>query len=306
VNRPPHDPQPIASRMAARARALTLERLRALRSGLGACPEADLLRRLELRIVRKDLDLPRFPDVAILLSRTMAEPNLTVPRIVEVVRQDPEVVHQVVAAASTSHFARSPKTLDQAIVRMGLARVWKVGVGQALERVAFLVPHQQEAVAALRDRGLFIGELAERLAGEGRGPHYMAGLFEPVGEMLVHRDAPPSRSGRAPAAAFVRRLAADVRQLLSFLAVCEWGIGDECASAIWFHGDPSRAPEAFRRTAALVAVAERTVAVVADEARPCPGLPALLAAIDREALGIEGLVELAREVGDELRGRQAA
>lgn len=296
----------ISSRLAARARALTLERVRKLRAGLGDCPEADLLRRIELRILRKDLDLPRFPDVAILLSKTMAAPNLTVNKIVEVVRQDPEVVHQVVAAASTSHFSKSPKTLDQAIVRMGLDRVWKVGVGQALARVAFLVPHQQEAVAALRDRGLLIGEVAERLSGEGRGPHYMAGLFEPVGEMLVHRDAPPNKRGRAPAAAFVRRLADDLRQLLSFLAVCEWGIGDECASAIWFHGDPSRAPEAFQRTAALLAVAERAVAVVADEARPCPRLPELLGSLGQQRLGVEGLIELTSEVRAELTGRMAA
>ena len=300
------DERLISSQLAARARALTLQRIRALRTGLGSCPEADLLRRLELRIARKDLDLPRFPDVAILLSKTMAQPNLTVGRIVEVVRQDPEVVHQVIAAASTSHFSKSPKTLDQAIVRMGLDRVWKVGVGQALARVAFLVPHQVEAVTALRDRGLLIGEVAERLSGEGRGPHYMAGLFEPVGEMLIHRDAPPNGQGRAPAAAFVQRLAVDLRQLLSFLAVCEWGIGDACASAIWFHGDPSRAPEAFQRTAALVAIAERAVAVVLDEARPCPGLPDLLVAIRQERLGVEGLVELTCEVREQLRGRLAA
>ncbi len=218
----------------------------------------------------------------------MEDPEPSLGSILAVVSRDPALVQRLLNAASGTGYRGAPRTLDEAITRVGLDEVWRLGVQCAVHSV-FLVPGYQDEVVRIRDRGLLAGEVAAWLVGRTRGPVYLAGVFSGVGDLLVVREAARSPRDKRPRRAFVSAVRGALAVHMSLLAAHEWRLWEGCAVALGHRLDPLRAPARHRPAALAVACAAACVARSEDESAPRPPIDAWLEAL----LGEEGLAQAA-------------
>ncbi len=246
----PLDPTPDGVRRA------LLDRLRDLdRAGR---TEADriFLRSLAGTLECDHLDLAHFPDTPLALDELLQEDELELRELLQVIERDPELVRRVWAQASSAGFTEPPQGLEQAITRVGLDQIWRLGVQQALQSVLFEAPGYQPRLESIRLSGLVGADLAASQAEEGRGPHYLAGLLRDVGALLTYRHAVGTARRRRPSPAFVEQVVRELHASIGLLVAHTWRLGTPVALGIAYHHAPSEAPEPHRRLAATLRLAD--------------------------------------------------
>jgi len=237
------------------------ERTRQHRSG----PEAAFLYRLSNRITLGELGLPHFPDVPLRLDRLLKRADPDPRQVLDAVKRDPELVRLIWACAGSTRFAKPPRSLQDAVTRVGLDTVWRLGVQQALQAVMFEVPRFHRQVQDVRRHGLICAELASLVTGQARGPAYLGGLLHDLGKLLIYRDTVlPARLGR-PDEGLVDQALQHIHAPLGLLAVNEWGLGAGITVGVGFHHSPGEAPVKHKTLARAL--------FLADQAAHLPSLP---------------------------------
>ena len=198
-----------------------------------------------------ELGLPHFPDTPLLLDEVHAEAEPAQRDVLRVVERDPELVREVWQAASIPRYGTAPADLGQAVTRVGLDEVWRLGVQGALGSLLFEVPGLQGELGALRRRAPIGATLAAWLARQPRGAPYLAGVLREVGTLLIYRGthalSRTERVDRELVEHMVRRTSAS----WSGLATATWGLDDEVVTAVALHPQPlgerpSRLPAVVR------------------------------------------------------------
>ena len=152
-----------------------------LREGCRSRTDHGLLDALVERLERDDLGLPSFPDTPSRLDAVLRRAEPEQRDVLAVIERDARLVGDLWSEACGVAFRSQPKDLGQAVTRLGLDTVWRLGVQQALRSLLFVSARFEGELERLRDRATVGAEIAAWLAREGRGPHYVAGSCETWG-----------------------------------------------------------------------------------------------------------------------------
>ena len=234
----------------------------------GQPPEGErYLERISRRLEQADMALPRFPEVAVELDRLICLDEPPQRELLATVQRDPQLVHEIWVTASSSPYRDRPTTLDEGIARVGLNRLWHLGVKRALASAVFLCPGFDREVAQVRTRGHVAAELAAWLGGTRRGPLYLGGLLHDVGVLVLLADVLGTKGprDRAPRA-LVASLVEDLHAPVGLLAAHAWGMDEVTATSVGFHHAPERSPE-HPHAAAFVGIAAVTAEAATEPDR---------------------------------------
>lgn len=260
---------------------------------------ARYLERLLEGVRREDLGLPHFPEVARELDALLAEDEPDDRKVLRAVEREPALVQEVWRIASTPPYRAAPRRLDQAITRVGLDRLWQLGVRRALHSQVFHAPGFDGEVGTCRTAGVVGAQVASWLAGKGRGSIYLAALLRDLGALWLYSqvvgDGPRDRPRRDAVEAILREL----HPSLTCLALHSWGMEPATAVVAAYHHAPSLAPDAHKGAAAFVGLAE-----VATKAALDPEKRAAAATWLEPWLGdarqVTRVIEFARRAADDL------
>lgn len=265
-------------------------------------------------LVREATHLAPLPRAALQLVSILSRADWQDREVLEVVRLDPVLTGKVLGAANSAASGAQVKIMnvEDAVRRIGPRTV----VGLALAAGA-----KRSMAHALPQFGLQEGELwrhsvAALLAAEVASPHFRipfstaavtAALLHDVGKVLMARFLDPDAleylqlarlaGGQECCMAEQEVLAVSHGELGALVAV-HWGMPDEIVRAIQFHHDLGAAPEAHRRDAALVQLADAAAKEIAPPRNQGgvvePERDAALTALGLSAEGFPAFVEAAR------------
>ena len=113
--------------------------------------ENALLTILVDRINNDTLVLPTLPEVALKVRAAADDPDITLPRMAEVIAHDPALSARVIKIANSALMSRSVKvtTINQAVTRIGLRQIKNVATAMAMEQ---LFVSQHDIVKTYMDR----------------------------------------------------------------------------------------------------------------------------------------------------------
>ncbi len=238
------------------------------------------------------MDLPVFPDAARKLDRLLRSPQVDGTAVVAVIREDPDMVRRVWAAAIETRFGRGAGSLDQAIARMGFDAVWRVGMEACLHASVFRVPRLQAQIERVRRRGLATAEIAAWMGDDPRGDLWLAGMMHEAGLLSFYRYAQPGVGEDGPQLALIERLAERLHPAVGVLMVQAWGLSPGVAAGVGFWPEPHLAGSLWGDSVLIVraaAIAARGVEE-ARQGRDCGALETL-----------RGMAELGMAAEDILR-----
>ena len=234
----------------------------------------------ELRAL--DISIPAQPESLVKLSLLMAEDELNLAAIAELIECDMALAAAVLKAVNSSLYGLKGRvqSVQQAITYLGLREVagvtFEMGLRAAFPPAAELEPLWQRAA----QRGLLMGRLAQRMALDAWAAH-SAGLFEECGKAVLFRHAADHYRAMLRAASTdaelltLERTGFGVSHDALGAALCEsWGLDPNAVASVRHHVGvqatgqfpPNLARRALPALSAIVAVLMNTPG--AGPARP--------------------------------------
>ena len=234
----------------------------------------------ELRAL--DISIPAQPESLVKLSLLMAEDELNLAAIAELIESDMALAAAVLKAVNSSLYGLKGRvqSVQQAITYLGLREVagvtFEMGLRAAFPPAAELEPLWQRAA----QRGLLMGRLAQRMALDAWAAH-SAGLFEECGKAVLFRHAADHYRAMLRAASTdaelltLERTGFGVSHDALGAALCEsWGLDPNAVASVRHHVGvqatgqfpPNLARRALPALSAIVAVLMNTPG--AGPARP--------------------------------------
>jgi HD-like signal output (HDOD) protein len=196
-------------------------------------------------VAKEELELPRMPALAMQLMALDIDGPEDSYQIAMLIKQDRDVTARVMEAANSFVFGSQPaRTLEHAIVRLGLTTVQQIAVGASTHAVIYRIPGYDTEAAALgilaQDAALTCQQLA-RVCRQEPGAAFLSGLFHDVGKVLVLRILSQvrarTRGGRA-SVLLVRRLNRQLHVPLGAWFAQARGLPISVQEAISFHHEP--------------------------------------------------------------------
>lgn len=168
-----------------------LARLDGLLAGSGDAQDTLTLEVLRGMVEAGQVELPRLPALALQLQALELDGPEDSHHIAALVQTDRDVTACVMEAASAVRFGGTGvRTLEHAIVRLGLSTVQSIAIGASAHAVIYRIPGYDEESNRLGQQALVCARACHALARGHRqepGVAFLAGLFHDVGEVLVLR-----------------------------------------------------------------------------------------------------------------------
>jgi HD-like signal output (HDOD) protein len=209
------------------------------------------LEQLRDAVFARAIDLPRFPAVAEELLRLDVNSPESGDRVAELVGRDQDLAARVMQVAGSAAYGRTPpRSLAQAVARLGFESVRGFAIGLSMHGVVYRVPGYDREAAELRDAAIVsatqVSAVARAVGRSGdAGLAFLGGLFKDVGQVLIFRNLSLVRSrtrGGAASALLVRRLLADLHTPLGAFYALHRELPAPVVAAAWGHHDPTTAP----------------------------------------------------------------
>lgn len=195
----------------------------------------------ELRAL--DIDIPTQPESLVKLSLLLADDDIDLPAVANLIEGDMALAAAVLKAVNSSLYGLKGRvqTVQQAITYLGLREVaaitYEMGLRAAFGPAAELEPIWQRAA----QRGLVMGRLAQKLSLDAWAAH-SAGLFEECGKAVLFRHAADHYRAMLRAAANDHELASlekagfGVAHDALGAALCEsWGLAPAATASVRHH-----------------------------------------------------------------------
>jgi HD-like signal output (HDOD) protein len=237
------------------------------------------------RIVGGVDKLPTPPDIFFDLTRLMQSPTTSVADVARVVTRDPALSAKLLQLVNSAYFGtgQACTSIQQAVALMGTDRLRYI----ALTASVFSAREPEQpggfSLQALQEASMRAAWIARAIADPAsRDEAFASTLLHDVGQVVLALGRPDEvgalteriKLGEDPLAAELEVFGvthADVGARL--LAI--WGLPSAIVDTVQFHHDPGAAPEAVRRLASIVHVAD-ALAVAAP-----PGAAINMASIER-------------------------
>jgi len=137
-----------------------------------------------------EFELPMLPQSAVQMMRLNRTPHADITKYARVVETDPSLVNAVIAMANSSFFAslEGAQTIEQSIVRIGLAQLERITLMHTFRSKLFRVPGFDDLLTSQIDHGIKTAIAAQVVA-----PHadaapadaFLAGLFHDGGKLVL-------------------------------------------------------------------------------------------------------------------------
>lgn len=167
---------------------------------------------LELRAALADPNYspPMLPRAAMDVMRLSRQTNVDLARLAQVLEQDPLLAASVLRVAQSPAYARrwEPRSVREALGRLGMRGMRAVVMEAALGAVPFPVGHWQKLATAVKARCVALGHVSRAVAqlpqsGVDPEESFLAGLLADSGKLavlgvLAERRLPLDRHGSMP------------------------------------------------------------------------------------------------------------
>jgi HD-like signal output (HDOD) protein len=190
-----------------------------------------------------DIDIPSQPQALVRLSLLLAEPEVNLQAVAELIQTDMALAAAVLKAVNSSLYGLKGRvqSVHQAISYLGMREVaaitFEMGLRAAFPPAPELEPLWQRAGR----RGLLMGRIAARLSLDAWAAH-SAGLFEECGKAVLFRHAPDHYSAMLRAArndadlVLLEHTGFGVSHDALGAALCEsWGLGPAAVASVRHH-----------------------------------------------------------------------
>ena len=214
------------------------------------------LTRLLKFVEQEKIELPPFPGIALELDQVLNSPEPSMQQVINLIEQDPALVHRVWARSQGVHYMTPADSLHSAIMRIGFDDLWQVAMSVCLYSAVFRVRGFQNEVEDIRLHGVVAADVVAWMAGQQRGSYYLAGLLHDVGKLLIYRSASVRSRKERPSIGLLNQVVRRHHAALGVLVANAWELDETVAAAAGFHHQPSRAPEEFQLDARMMQVAD--------------------------------------------------
>ncbi|NRF69272.1 HDOD domain-containing protein [Aquincola sp. S2] len=198
-----------------------------------------------------DIDIPAKPDTLVRLSLLMADEDINLQGIAELVESDMALAASVMKAVNSSLYGLKGRvqSVQQAVTYLGTREIagitFEMGLRAAFPPAPELEPIWQRA----SQRGLVMGRLAQALGLDAWAAH-SAGLFEECGKAVLFRHAPNHYRSMLRAVdndaelCELERAGFGVSHDALGAALCEsWGLGPQAVASVRHHVEAQRTHE---------------------------------------------------------------
>ena len=216
------------------------------------------LARLYAQLGDRNFGLPDFPETPLRLEHLLNEEDPNYQQVMRCIESDPQLVGRVWQRARSARFPSAPSSLDIAVSRIGMVEVWKLSIETALDSLEVRPGIFKEWAEDVRMRGALVGEVTAGMAGQHRGPAFLAGLLHGVGSLIVLQLA----SQGAPEVETVRRIIQRHHADFAVLVAATWKLDPEIVPAVAYQFDPDAIHSGPRDLPRLVCLA--TIAVAGE------------------------------------------
>ena len=213
------------------------------------------LAKLYERLGERALGLPDFPETPVRLEQLMNEEEPNSQQVMRCIESDPKLVGRVWRRSRSARFPSSPSSLDMAVSRIGLVEVWRLSLESALDAFDFRAGIYKDKAEVIRVHGALVAEVTSGLAGQRRGPSFLAGLLHDVGRLLLLQVASQTK----PELTTVQDISSVHHASISVLVGAAWQLAPEVIPAIAFHHDPNACNAGPRDLSRLVCLADIAV-----------------------------------------------
>ncbi|GAB1388581.1 MAG: hypothetical protein AMXMBFR78_03660 [Rubrivivax sp.] len=260
-----------------------------------------------------DIAIPAQPDSLVRLSLLMADDELNLAAIAQLIESDMALAAAVMKAVNSSLYGLKGRvqSVQQAITYLGMREVagitFEMGLRAAFPPAIELEPLWSRAAT----RGLLMGRLAQRLALDAWAAH-SAGLFEECGKAVLFRHAPDHYRSMLRAASSDAELLTlehagfGVSHDALGAALCEsWGLGAAAVASVRHHVGMQATlefPAALQRRG-ILALSAIVAALMAPDSPTRPArLDAVVAALAPQVdLDTTLVLRTARQLEDEMQ-----
>lgn len=209
--------------------------------GAGGSPIAQIKARLLAIFRAPDYKPPLLPAVALELMALARKPRVQLPEVVALLGRDPLLAAQLLRIAQSPVYSRGEpvRSLNDAVVRLGLSRTADLFVRAALETRLLKAPGYDTLMAALRRHSAFTAEAARLLSRYAFGFDeyaFLCGLLHDLGvaaALIALGDLKSAPEGAAPEQLWpvLREFHASASEALANV----WGLPREMAMILGLH-----------------------------------------------------------------------
>jgi HD-like signal output (HDOD) protein len=225
-----------------------------------------------------EIDIPAKPDTLVRLSLLMADEDINLTAIAELVERDMALAASVMKAVNSSLYGLKGRvqSVQQAVTYLGTREIagitFEMGLRAAFPPAPELEPIWQRA----SQRGFVMGRLAQALGLDAWAAH-SAGLFEECGKAVLFRHAPNHYRSMLRAVESdhdlceLERAGFGVSHDALGAALCEsWGLGPQAVASVRHHVDAQRTHELHevppvKRTTLALSTVVHTMTAAPDE-----------------------------------------
>ncbi len=238
-----------------KVRSETMGALSRMRSTVNTVGDQQYLADLYEKIGERSLGLPDFPDTPMRLDHLMNEEEPNSQQVMRCIESDPKLVGRVWKAARSARFPAAPGSLDMAVSRIGLVEVWRLSLESALDTLDFKSGVFKDMAAEVRIHGALVAEVTSGMAGQRRGPSFLAGLLHDVGQLVLLQAASQSLAEPSTVKAILDAHHGD----LSVLVAEAWHLDASIIPAVAHHHDPNAVNAGPRDLSRLLCIADIAV-----------------------------------------------
>jgi len=208
-------------------------------------------------IVARVDHLPPMPATAVRLSALLTDPEVDLKDVVEVIMYDPGFTTDLLRLANSAYFGfvRQIYSVQEAVVRLGLSRVFQLVVASAVRSALVKeVPGYQLPAGELWRHSVAVAlaaeELALRLGARGDSLLFTGALLHDVGKIVLAEVSADrfaaveelSQRERIPFEAAERRVLGTDHCEIGEVLVETWKLPPVMAPLLRWHHDPDGAP----------------------------------------------------------------
>ena len=213
---------------------------------LGECDldQLELKRRLLALFRSPDYRPPLLPAVALELHAVTRKSNASFSEVVQLLGHDPMLAGQVLSIARSALYTTGepPRSLDEAVMRLGLSRVSDLFLRVSLEATVFRAAAYREPMDQLRRHSAFTAEAARLISQQTCGLNeyaFLCGLLHDVGSAACILALSGPLKELAPHG-FARAWPCvhEVHEACSELLAHLWGLPDDAALVLRLHHEP--------------------------------------------------------------------
>lgn len=209
-----------------------------------------IYRRVVTQLMNGEEQLPSLPMITLDIRRALADPNVTVARLKQVISKDPALSALLMKHASSIMFrsAQPPKTLEDVIRLLGLQEVDRITLVHSLKSLFTLhsAAHKQLFIGVwgrLTRQASISAVLARPLGFPSADHALLASLLSDVGELAVlsaFKDA-----SQVPTPDVYARLCGEYGKSLGVIVLKKWAVDDGYIDVVrsagqWDAGSGSR------------------------------------------------------------------